>query len=71
MTNQCVFEKDCSKYKQIEASREARLWLTQIVIPAASVAVAILSIPEVRQTIASKATSIKESIQNKISRKSH
>lgn len=59
-------------YKQIEASREARLWLSQIVIPAASVAVAILSIPEVRQAIGTKAANIKESIQNKIrNRKSH
>ena len=58
-------------YKQIEACREVRLWIGQIIIPAASVAVAILSIPEVRYTIAEKTANIKESIQNKISRKSH
>ena len=57
-------------YKQIEASREVRLWIGQIIVPAASVAVAILSIPEVRQAIATKTISIKESIQNKIRRKS-
>jgi len=57
-------------YKQIEASREVRLWIGQIIVPAASVAVAILSIPEVRQMIATKAESVKESIQNKIRRKS-
>ena len=57
-------------YKQIEACREVRLWIGQIIVPAASVAVAILSIPEVRQTIATKAVSVKESIQNKIRRKS-
>lgn len=57
-------------YKQIEASREVRLWIGQIIVPAASVAVAILSIPEVRQMIATKAASVKESIQNKIRRKS-
>jgi len=58
-------------YKQIEASREVRLWLGQIIIPAASVAVAILSIPEVREAIGTKVTNVKESIQNKIRRKSH
>jgi len=60
-------------YKQIEASREVRLWIGQIIVPAASVAVAILAIPEVRQAIGTKVTNVKESIQNKIRirRKSH
>lgn len=52
-------------YKQIETSREIRLWIGQIIIPAASVALAILSIPEVRYSIGRKVTSIKESIQYK------
>lgn len=56
-------------YKQIEASREARLWIGQIIVPAISVVVATLSIPEVRQMIATKATSVKESIQNKTKRR--
>jgi len=56
-------------YKQIETSREIRLWIGQIIIPAASVALAILSIPEVRQAIGSKAANIKRSIQYKIRRK--
>lgn len=56
-------------YKQIEASREARLWIGQIIVPAASVVVATLSIPEVRQMVATKAASVKESIQNKIKRR--
>ncbi len=55
-------------YKQIEASREARLWIGQIVVPAASVVVATLSIPEVRQMAATKANSIKESILKKTKR---
>ena len=55
-------------YKQIEASREARLWIGQIVVPAASVVVATLSIPEVRQMVATKANSIKESILRKTKR---
>ena len=50
-------------YKQIEASREARLWIGQIVVPAISIAVTILAIPEVRQAVATKAESIKQSIE--------
>lgn len=53
-------------YKQIEASREARLWLSQIVIPAASAAVAFLTIPEVRQMVATKASQVKHSIESKM-----
>lgn len=53
-------------YKRIEASREARLWLGQIVIPVVSTAVAALSIPEVRQMVAIKANQIKYSIENKM-----
>ena len=56
-------------YKQIEASREVRLWIGQIIVTAASVVVATLSIPEVRRMIATKAASIKESIQNKTKRR--
>lgn len=55
-------------YKQIEASREARLWFGQIIIPAASAAVAFLTIPEVRQMVATKAKQIKYSIENKMNK---
>lgn len=55
--------------KQIEAARERRLWLTQIVVPVTSTAVAALSIPEVRQTIAAKALHVKAEAQEKISQK--
>ena len=52
-------------YKQIEASREARLWLGQIIAPAITLAVSTLAIPEVRQAVAAKAESIKKSIKEK------
>lgn len=55
-------------YKQIEASREARLWVGQILVPAVSAAVAVLSIPEVREMVATKANQIKYSIENKMKR---
>lgn len=53
-------------YKRIEASREARLWLGQIIIPVASTVVAALSIPEVRQMVATKANQIKSNIPSRI-----
>ena len=48
-------------YKQIEAAREARLWIGQIIVPAAI----ILSIPEVRQTVKVKAEDIKTKLKKK------
>lgn len=53
-------------YRHIEASREARLWLGQIIIPAVSAVVAALSIPQVREMVATKAEQVKHSIENKM-----
>ena len=53
-------------YKQIEAAREVRLWIGQIIVPAATVAVTAMTIPEVRQAIAAKANSIKRNIESKM-----
>ena len=47
--------------KQIEAAREARLWIGQIVVPTAI----ILSIPEVRQAVKVKAEDIKAKLKKK------
>ena len=38
-------------YKQIEASREMRLWIGQVIVPAAVVAVAIASNPQTRNYV--------------------
>lgn len=53
-------------YKQIEAAREIRLWIGQIIVPACTVAVTMLTIPEVRQAVAAKANNVKRSIENKV-----
>lgn len=53
-------------WKQLETRRETRLWISQIIIPAVTFAATTLAIPEVRQAVAAKAKSIKESIENKI-----
>ena len=47
-------------YKQIEASREARLWLSQIIIPAMCIT---MMVPEAREAVAAKAKEVKKSIK--------
>lgn len=54
--------------KQIDASREARLWIGQIFVPALTLAASTLAIPEVRQAVATKARSMKESIEKKMNK---
>lgn len=50
-------------YKQIETMREIRLWIGQIVVPAATVAATTLMIPEVRQAVAAKAKEVKQKLK--------
>ena len=52
-------------YKQIEASREARLWITQVIIPAGAIIVGALHVPEVRQAAFTQASNMKQSIKRK------
>lgn len=46
-------------YKQIEASREARLWIGQIIVPTVIGVGMILSNPQARQAIVTKAQNVK------------
>jgi len=55
-------------WKQIEASREARLWISQVVIPAVTTVGLAMTVPEVRHAVVTKAKSVKESIKHKIKR---
>ena len=52
-------------HKQIETMRELRLWIGQIVVPAAMGMITLLTIPEVRSAVAAKAENMKNSIKNK------
>lgn len=52
-------------YKQIETSREVRLWIGQIIVPAVSLAVTAMAIPQVREPIVSKVKSVKESFKKR------
>ena len=53
------------KYKHVEAAREARLWIRDIIVPAATLAATTLAIPEVRQAVAAKANEWKDSINKR------
>lgn len=57
------------KRKHIDAAREARLWIGQIIVPAATVVVSTLAIPEVRQAVATKAKDVKETIEWKMTKR--
>lgn len=50
-------------WKQIEASREARLWLGQILVPAVTLAATTLAIPGVKDAIAEKIKNAKEKLK--------
>ena len=52
-------------YKQIEASREMRLWIGQVIVPAAVAAVTIASDPQARNYISEKYNNVKSRIQKK------
>lgn len=52
-------------YKQIEASREVRLWITQVIIPAVGIA---MMIPEAREAVVAKAKNVTEKVKIKLRR---
>ena len=53
-------------YKQIETSREMRLWISQVIVPAVTTAAAVLYMnPELRHKLADKANELKETIKTK------
>lgn len=53
-------------WKQIETSREIRLWVGQIIVPTITLAGMTMSIPEVREAVGSKVRKMKETINNKL-----
>ena len=57
-------------YKQIETSREIRLWLGQVVIPAILVATTAMTIPGVRHTVVGTIESVKRTIKTKFRKES-
>lgn len=53
-------------WKQIESSREARLWLSQIVIPLIGVT---MMVPEARKAVVEKAQKVEKSIKTAFAKK--
>lgn len=53
-------------WKQIETSREVRLWLTQIVLPVVTV---VMFVPEARNAVVEKTKKVKETIKTKFAKK--
>lgn len=51
--------------RQIDSSRERRLWLGQVIIPTLTLIITAMSIPEVRETTKIKAKEIKRKIENR------
>ena len=55
-------------YKQIEASREARLWIGQVIVPAAVAGVTLMANPEARAWVKQKTSDVKSKVKNKFSK---
>ena len=51
-------------YKQIEASREMRLWIGQVIVPAAAAAIAIASNQQTRNYVSEKYNNVKSRIRS-------
>lgn len=52
-------------YKQIEQARELRLWLGQVVIPAATIVGVAMTKPEVREAVVKKTKAAKDYLKAK------
>lgn len=53
-------------YRQIETSREARLWITQVVVPMLGIATALVAtIPEFKEAVVAKTQEVKNKVKNK------
>lgn len=52
-------------WKQIEQSREARLWLKEVVVPIAGFVTAIFVVPETREIVTENISKLKQTISKK------
>ena len=58
------------KRKHIDAARETRLWIGQIIVPTATAIVTVMSIPETRELVKLKASKCVTNIKTKMKRES-
>ena len=52
--------------RQIDASREKRLWISQVIIPSLTLVATVMAIPEVRETVKAKANEIRFKIESRM-----
>ena len=52
--------------RQIDASREERLWISQVIIPSLTLVATAMAIPEVRETVKAKANEIRFKIESRM-----
>ena len=52
-------------YKQIEASREVRLWIVQVIVPVATGVTIAMTNPKIRDAVVTKFKDVKQSIKQK------
>ena len=52
--------------RQIDASRERRLWISQVIIPSLTLVATTMAIPEVRETVKAKANEIRFKIESRM-----
>lgn len=50
-------------YRQVETSREIRLWITQVIIPMCGIA---MMIPEAREAVVAKAKELKDKVKENL-----
>ena len=50
-------------YRQVETSREIRLWITQVIIPMFGIA---MMIPEAREAVVTKTKELKDKIKENL-----
>ena len=53
-------------YKQIEASREARLWMGQVLIPVATCAAIVMTNSNIRSTLKTKTVKLLDKVKAKL-----
>lgn len=57
-------------YREIEASRNTRLWVTQVVLPVATLATSVMVLaPEIREATAKSLGKAKDSVKNVFTKK--
>lgn len=53
-------------YRQIESSREVRLWITQVVVPMLGIGAALTAtVPEFREGLVAKTKEVKQKVKEK------